>query len=81
MAILQNAKEHAQSIKAPPMFDNPILPMKEFSLLQMGAKSNNLKIMSEKIPDWIQLPDSICLPFQLMEYTLQSADPAGNARI
>ena len=47
----------------------------------MGAKSNNLKVLKEKIPDWMHVPDSICLPFKLMEHFLAVCDPKGNARI
>lgn len=27
----------------------------------------NIKIMREKIPDWIKLPESACVPFHAME--------------
>ena len=47
----------------------------------MGAKSNNLRILSTKVPSWVNLPESICLPFQMMEYALQGCDPVGNQRI
>ena len=50
-------------------------------LVSMGNKSNNLRIMKDKIPSWINLPESICLPFQMMEYTLKHCDPKGDARI
>ena len=36
----------------------------------MGAKSNNLKILKNKIESWIELPQSGCIPFKMMEYTL-----------
>ena len=47
----------------------------------MGAKSNNLKVLSDRTPDWMHVPDSICLPFKLMEHCLASCDPQGNNRI
>lgn len=44
----------------------------------MGAKSNNLKNLSDKkLVDWINLPESICLPFQVMEYAIKVCDPVG----
>lgn len=39
------------------------MQLNEFNVTSMGAKSNNLKIIKEKLPEWINLPDSICLPF------------------
>ena len=63
MMILQNAIENAQHIKIPPMFTQTVLSMNQFNKDQMGAKSNNLRIMSTKIPSWVNLPESICLPF------------------
>jgi alpha-glucan,water dikinase len=47
----------------------------------MGAKSNNLKVLKEKTPDWMHVPESICLPFKLMEHFLAACDPQGSARI
>ena len=63
MMILSSAIENAQLIKPPSMFEKPVIPLKEFTKLSMGAKSNNLRILSEKIPTWVNLPESICLPF------------------
>ena len=53
----------------------------EFNPSQMGAKSNNLKILKDKIPDWMNVPDSICLPFKVMEHCLKACDPQGAARV
>lgn len=47
----------------------------------MGAKSNNLKNLKDKIPNWMHVPESICLPFKVMEHFLQVCDPQGCARI
>ena len=47
----------------------------------MGAKSNNLKILKDKTPDWMHVPESICLPFKVMEHFLQVCDPFGSERI
>ena len=40
----------------------------------MGAKSNNLKVLSTKLEPWVSLPASGCIPFKMLEYTL-SLDP------
>jgi hypothetical protein len=36
----------------------------------MGAKSNNLKVLKDGLEPWIHLPESGCIPFKMMEYTL-----------
>lgn len=63
------------------MFTDTVIPLAQFNREQMGAKSNNLRILSTNVPSWVNLPESICLPFQMMEYALQGCDPVGNARI
>lgn len=57
------------------------MPLDAFNADQMGAKSNNLKILKAKIPEWMHVPESICLPFKVMEYCVAACDPQGNARI
>jgi alpha-glucan,water dikinase len=81
MMILSSAIEAASEIKPPPIFEKPVIPLVEFTKVSMGNKSNNLRIMKDKIPSWVNLPDSICLPFQMMEYTLKHCDPKGDNRI
>jgi len=43
----------------------------EFNEKNMGAKSNNLKVLKDKLENWVHLPQSGCIPFQMMEYTLE----------
>ena len=57
------------------------MPLEEFTPLLMGAKSNNLKNLHSQIPKWMNVPESICIPFKMMEHTLNVADPQGSARI
>jgi hypothetical protein len=45
------------------MFKKSVLHMDEFSSHHSGAKSNNLKILKGKIDKWINLPESVCIPF------------------
>jgi alpha-glucan, water dikinase len=68
--ILQSAIEGVKNIKTPPMFTDLVVPLKNFSNQHMGAKSNNLKHLKDKVPEWINLPESICLPFQVMEHAV-----------
>ena len=79
--ILQSAIENAKDIKQPPEISKVIIPLDEFNQEMMGAKSNNLKILQESIPSWVNVPDSICLPFKTMEYFLEVCDPVGAQRI
>jgi hypothetical protein len=44
--------------------------MEEFNSKNMGAKSNNLKVLRDKLDSWILLPESGCIPFKMLEYTL-----------
>jgi len=79
--ILQTAKANAAEIREPPDVTLAVMPLTQFNFDQMGAKSNNLKILKEKLPDWMHVPDSICLPFKVMEHCLAACDPQGSARI
>ena len=42
----------------------------EFNSKNMGAKSNNIKVLKDGLESWIILPQSGCIPFNMMEYTL-----------
>lgn len=44
--------------------------LSEFTNLHMGAKSNNLKVLNDGLGSWINLPKSGCIPFKMLEYTL-----------
>ena len=68
--ILQSAIDEAKKIKPPPDFPQSLMNIDEFNSKNMGAKSNNLKILKDKIESWILLPDSVCIPFKMFEYTL-----------
>ncbi len=57
-----------------PAFSAYALPMNAFNEKTSGGKSNNLKRMIGKLPDWIHLPDSAGLPFGVFEKVL--AGPA-----
>lgn len=44
--------------------------MDEFNSKNMGAKSNNLRVLRDDIESWVNLPQSGCIPFKMLEYTL-----------
>lgn len=63
------------------MFTELVVDLVDFSSKNMGAKSNNLKNLKDKLLDWINLPESICLPFQVMEYAVAVCDPTGSQKL
>ncbi len=46
------------------------VPMDDFNKENTGGKSNNLRLMLGKLPDWIHLPASAALPFGVFEKVL-----------
>jgi alpha-glucan,water dikinase len=55
-----------------PVFSVYALPMEDFNEKNTGGKSNNLRRMQGKLPDWIHLPASAALPFGVFEKVLTS---------
>jgi len=53
-----------------PEFSSYAVPGKDFRDGLVGAKSNNLKSLYGKLPDWIHLPASAALPFGVAEKVL-----------
>ena len=47
-----------------------VVGMDEFAEGVVGAKSRNIAGLREKIPDWVQLPSSVTLPFGTFEHVL-----------
>ncbi|WOH14790.1 hypothetical protein DCAR_0934313 [Daucus carota subsp. sativus] len=46
------------------------ISLQEFTTDMVGAKSCNLRFLSEKLPSWIKLPVSIAIPFGVFETIL-----------
>ncbi|MCP4577531.1 MAG: hypothetical protein GY846_14745 [Deltaproteobacteria bacterium] len=53
-----------------PAFTVYALPEKDFNEKNVGGKSNNLKRLRRKIPEWIGVPGSAALPFGVFERVL-----------
>src|SRR5208283_4710439 len=53
-----------------PAFSVYAVPMVDFNDKNTGGKSNNLRRMHGKLPDWIHLPASAALPFGVFEKVL-----------
>lgn len=45
--------------------------MDEYNPQLVGAKSRNIAGLREQIPDWIQLPSSVTIPFGAFEAVLE----------
>lgn len=44
--------------------------MDEFNSENMGAKSKNLKILKDKLENSVLVPESGCIPYKMLEYSL-----------
>jgi alpha-glucan,water dikinase len=53
-----------------PSFSAYALPINALCSNSSGGKSNNLRLMAGKLPDWIHIPESACLPFGVFEKVL-----------
>ena len=61
--ILQDAMNEAARLEPPPMFKKSLMFMDDFNSINMGAKSNNLKQLRDKLDSTINVPESATLPF------------------
>jgi len=70
---LATAKAAAQSLKSIVRAKPTLQPMrlKDFAKGAVGGKSFNLKILAEKLPDWIHTPRSVALPFGVFDAVLE----------
>lgn len=69
--ILQGAIDEAAHLEPPPMFKKALLYMQDWSENHSGGKSNNLKILRDKLDHGIKLPESASIPFKMQEYTIK----------
>jgi alpha-glucan,water dikinase len=51
-------------------FTSFALPMKDFNRLTAGGKSTNLAALRGRVPEWINLPPSVVIPFGAFEKVL-----------
>jgi alpha-glucan,water dikinase len=57
-----------------PRFTAYAVPAGDFNEKIVGGKSNNLKRLRDKVPDWIHLLNSVALPFGVFEEVLAEKD-------
>lgn len=53
-----------------PRFTSYAVSKDGFNERNVGGKSNNLRLLTGKLPEWIHLPASVALPFGIFEKTL-----------
>ncbi|MEW5804037.1 MAG: PEP/pyruvate-binding domain-containing protein [bacterium] len=78
----------APSVKAPkaampehrPGFTAYAVPMSDFSEHTVGSKSNNLRRLYGRLPEWISLPTSVALPYGVFERVLEERSNKDIAR-
>ena len=78
--ILQSAMDEASRLEPPPMFKKSLLYMDDFNHKNMGAKSNNLKQLRDKLDAGIKVPESATIPFKMQEYSID-LEPTVKAKI
>ncbi len=65
---LEGLRPRVQSAQiAQPDLTFDAISMEDFNERLVGGKSNNLKRLRDKLPDWIRLPASAALPFGVFE--------------
>ena len=62
--------DSAKNLEIPPDFEQGFILIDEFNNKNMGAKSYNLKLLKGQIEGFAELPESGCIPFKMLEYTL-----------
>ena len=63
-----------------PVFTAYAVPEKDFNWKIVGGKSNNLKRLRSKVPEWIRMPNSVALPFGVFEKVLTEEKNSAIAR-
>jgi alpha-glucan,water dikinase len=63
-----------------PGFTAYAIPEKDFNWKIVGGKSNNLKSLRNKVPEWIRIPGSVALPFGVFERVLTEEKNSALAR-
>ncbi len=63
-----------------PHFSTYAVPMKDFNEKIVGGKSNNLKRMTGRLPEWVHLPRSAALPFGVFEKVLSEKRNTDNGK-
>ncbi|WP_420265232.1 phosphohistidine-like domain-containing protein [Candidatus Magnetominusculus dajiuhuensis] len=77
---MNNSQGERYVLKAPPYeFTSFALSVKDVNRAAAGGKSMNLAALRGNVPDWINLPPSVVIPFGAMEKVI-SLNPEMNAK-
>jgi alpha-glucan,water dikinase len=67
---LEMSPQRPQAPISPPEFVDYAVSAHSFNERNVGGKSNNLKRLQGKLPEWINFPTSVALPFGVFEKVL-----------
>ena len=62
-------------VRVPPEPPFACFKLEEFDSTFMGSKSININRLSVCKPEWVSVPKSICVPFQVMEHAVEVCEP------
>ena len=65
---IKEIKKNIKPTKIDEIFTKACIEIDEFENDKVGAKSNNLKKIYKKLPQWIKYPESFSLPFNVFDY-------------
>jgi alpha-glucan,water dikinase len=69
----------ARRVPTVPHFTAHAITIREFAEASVGGKSNHLKQLQGKLPDWVVLPASVAIPFGVFENLLREKVNADTA--
>ena len=66
--IVDKTNKEIKPTKIDDKFNKAFIEIDEFENDKVGAKSNNLKKIYKKLPQWIKYPESFSIPFNVFDY-------------
>jgi len=66
--VVDKIKNEIKPTKIDDKFNKAFIEIDEFENDKVGAKSNNLKKIYKKLPQWIKYPESFSIPFNVFDY-------------
>ena len=66
--VVDKINKEIKPTKIDDKFNKAFIEIDEFENDKVGAKSNNLKKIYKKLPQWIKYPESFSIPFNVFDY-------------
>ena len=66
--VIDKINKEIRPTKIDDKFNKAFIEIDEFENDKVGAKSNNLKKIYKKLPQWIKYPESFSIPFNVFDY-------------